>query len=82
MSRRLLAIQELETDRSAAEPEQCFVDVAATVVADAEAAVLMQPIVCSTTHRFVPSREPCGVLGAAIFAWTRPRPRSRRLSCE
>jgi len=40
---RLLCLEEFEADEAAADREECFVDVIAAFVADAQAAVLMQP---------------------------------------
>jgi hypothetical protein len=72
-------LEELEADQAAADRGEGFVDVIAALVADPQPPVLVQPGDRALDDpALVPSPEPCGVFGAAIFAWMRRRPSSRR----
>jgi hypothetical protein len=60
------------------------VDIVAAFVADSEAAVLVQPGDRPLDDHgvFVPSPEPCGLFGQAIFGWMFRRRSSARPARE
>jgi hypothetical protein len=63
-------LKELEADEAAADCEECFVDVVAALVADAQPPVLMQPRDRALDHPALGAEpEPCGLFGQAILAW-------------